>query len=85
MSTSTTRWILNIATALVIIGGLNWGLVGAFEFNLVDTIFGEGSAASRVIYVLVGLSALVAIGNFATRLDAPSSRTARPGTAGLSN
>lgn len=47
-----------IAYALAIIGGLNWGLVGAFDFNLVAAIFGEQSALSRIIYVLVGLSAL---------------------------
>lgn len=47
-----------LAYVLTIVGGLNWGLIGAFEFNLVDAIFGEGSALSRIIYVLVGLSAL---------------------------
>jgi uncharacterized protein len=50
---------LNIATlVLVIIGGLNWGLVGAFDFNLVTAIFGDGSALARIVYVLVGLSAI---------------------------
>jgi uncharacterized membrane protein YuzA (DUF378 family) len=47
-----------VALALVIIGGINWGLVGFFNFNLVDSIFGEGSALARIIYALVGLSAL---------------------------
>lgn len=46
------------AIVLTIIGGLNWGLVGAFNFNLVDALFGEGSALARIIYVLVGLSAV---------------------------
>lgn len=50
---------LNLVTlVLLIVGGLNWGLVGAFEFDLVAAIFGEGSALSRLVYVLVGLSAL---------------------------
>lgn len=50
---------LNLITLiLTIVGGLNWGLVGLAEFDLVAAIFGEGTAASRVIYVLVGLSAL---------------------------
>ena len=50
---------LNILTLiLVIVGGLNWGLVGAFDFNLVAALFGEMSALSRIVYVLVGLSAL---------------------------
>lgn len=43
---------------LVIVGGLNWGLVGAFNFDLVATLFGDASILSRVIYVVVGLSAL---------------------------
>jgi uncharacterized membrane protein YuzA (DUF378 family) len=47
-----------IAYVLVIIGGINWGLVGAFEFNLVDEIFGVGSTISKLIYILVGLSAV---------------------------
>jgi uncharacterized protein len=42
---------------LLVIGGLNWGLVGLFGVDLVATSFGPGSVASRVIYVLVGLSA----------------------------
>ncbi len=46
------------ALVLVIIGGLNWGLVGAFDFNLVASIFGEESFLSRLVYILVGLSAL---------------------------
>lgn len=50
-----------IALILVIIGAINWGLIGIFEFNLVDTIFGIGSAVSRVIYTLVGLSGLWSI------------------------
>jgi uncharacterized membrane protein YuzA (DUF378 family) len=50
-----------VALVLVIVGGLNWGLVGAFKYNLVDSIFGEGSALSRVMYVLVGLAAVYLI------------------------
>ncbi|RCW80055.1 DUF378 domain-containing protein [Phyllobacterium bourgognense] len=49
---------LNILTlALVIVGGLNWGLVGLFGFDLVAAIFGAGSALARIVYTLVGLSA----------------------------
>lgn len=50
-----------IVWALLIIGGLNWGLVGAFDLNLVDAIFGAGSVLSRLIYILVGLAALAGI------------------------
>lgn len=50
---------LNLVTLiLTIIGGLNWGLVGVAEFDLVAALFGSGSGLSRVIYTLVGLSAL---------------------------
>jgi len=45
------------ATVLLIIGGLNWGLVGLFEFDLVQTIFGQGTFA-QIIYIAVGLSAI---------------------------
>ncbi len=47
-----------IAIVLVIIGGINWGLVGLFEWDLVMFIFGDMTILSRVIYSLVGLSAL---------------------------
>lgn len=46
------------AYALLLIGGLNWGLVGFFEYNLVDAVLGAGSSASRAVYALVGLSAI---------------------------
>jgi uncharacterized protein len=53
---------VNIATlVLLIVGGLNWGLVGLFGFDLVAALFGEMSALSRIVYVLVGLSALFQI------------------------
>ena len=47
-----------IALILVIIGGLNWGLVGLFNFDLVAAIFGAMSILSRIIYILVCLSAI---------------------------
>jgi uncharacterized membrane protein YuzA (DUF378 family) len=47
-----------IAAILLIIGGLNWGLVGIFDWNLVSAIFGAGSVIARIIYILVGLSAI---------------------------
>lgn len=50
-----------IAMTLLIIGGVNWGLVGLFSFDLVAAIFGPMSAVSRIVYVLVGLSALYTI------------------------
>lgn len=50
-----------IAMVLILIGGLNWGLVGFFDFDLVSAIFERGSAISRLIFALVGLSALYKI------------------------
>ena len=47
------------AYALVIIGALNWGLIGLFGFDLVAAIFGEMTVMSRIIYSLVGLSAII--------------------------
>jgi len=47
-----------IAMILVVVGGLNWGLVGLFNFDLVAAIFGVMSVFSRVIYTLVGVSAV---------------------------
>ncbi len=49
-----------IAYVLLIVGGLNWGLVGALDMNLVGMIFGHMSMIARVVYVLVGLSAVYA-------------------------
>lgn len=46
-----------VAAILLIVGGLNWGLVGIFNFDLVATIFGSGAALSRVVYALVGVAA----------------------------
>lgn len=45
------------AVLLVLVGGVNWLLVGLFDYDLVATIFGDGSTASRAIYSIVGLSA----------------------------
>ena len=54
-----------IALILVIIGALNWGLIGLFQFDLVAELFGgQDGAFSRVIYTLVGLAGLVSIGLF---------------------
>ena len=47
-----------IALVLIIIGAINWGLIGFFNFNLVETIFGQMSVISRIIYALVGISGL---------------------------
>lgn len=53
-----------VSLVLLIIGGLNWGLVGLFQFDLVAAIFGEMSVLSRIVYVLVGIAALFCIADF---------------------
>ena len=50
--------------ALVIIGAVNWGLIGFFRFDLVSFIFGEMSWISRIVYALVGISGLYLISAF---------------------
>ena len=47
-----------IAVVLLIIGGINWGLVGAFGFNLIETLFNDFDSVERAVYVFIGLSAL---------------------------
>ena len=47
-----------IAAVLLVVGGLNWGLVGFFNFDLVAAIFGAASPLARVVYSLVGLAAV---------------------------
>jgi len=55
MKLNVVDWI---AMILVVVGGLNWGLIGLADFDLVATLFGAMSVLSRVVYVLVGLSAI---------------------------
>lgn len=52
------RLVNTITLVLLIVGGLNWGLVGLLNFDLVAALFGEMSPLSRIVYSLVGLSAL---------------------------
>ncbi len=60
---STLDWI---SFVLLVIGGLNWGLVGAFNFDLVQAIFGA-NVVSDIVYILVGIAAIVAIISAATK------------------
>ncbi|PID84547.1 DUF378 domain-containing protein [Candidatus Gracilibacteria bacterium] len=52
-----------ISRILVIVGALNWGLVGAFDFNLVNTLFGSLPVLEKIVYIVVGLAALMEIGS----------------------
>jgi uncharacterized protein len=47
-----------LCAVLLVVGGLNWGLVGAAQFDLVATLFGTASAMSRIVYTLVGLAGI---------------------------
>ena len=64
------RAIRLIALVLLIVGGLNWGLVGLFDFDLVAAIFGAGSALARIVYVLVGVSAIISIASLVSETSA---------------
>ncbi|EOR24286.1 DUF378 domain-containing protein [Cytobacillus oceanisediminis] len=55
--------IQRIALVLTIVGAINWGLIGFFQFDLVASIFGgQGAAISRIIYGLVGIAGLINLG-----------------------
>jgi uncharacterized protein len=75
---------LNVAAAiLTIVGGLNWGLVGLFKFDLVAAIFGgmqfgEVNVASRIVYTLVGLSAAYLATQVPALVRASQPTTANP-------
>ena len=60
----TALTIAIICVALLIVGGLNWGLIGLFRFDLVAFLFGDMSWFSRIVYVLVGISGLYLISFF---------------------
>lgn len=53
-------WLVMI---LAVVGGINWGLVGAFNFNLVDVIFGSWPSIVRIVYVIIGLSGIYVLAN----------------------
>ena len=56
------KLLYSIALTLVIVGALNWLLIGIFNFDLVASIFGTMSLFSRIIYTLVGISGIISIG-----------------------
>ena len=63
--------IQKIALTFTIIGAINWGLVGIFDFNLVDYIFGVHSVMSRIIYIVVAISGLINVVLYFVDLDNP--------------
>jgi len=55
------KFLTYLSYTLVLVGAINWGLVGVFNFDLVAFLFGEMSTITRAVYALVGLSALVSV------------------------
>lgn len=55
------NWLDVAALILIIIGGINWGLVGFFNFNLITYCFGTASMISRIIFAIVGLAAVYSL------------------------
>lgn len=58
-----------VALGITIVGAINWGLIGIFDFNLVDTIFGVGTIFAKIVYILVGLCGIVNIGILFNHID----------------
>lgn len=53
--------LYKICIALLIVGGINWGLIGILNFDLVAFIFGAGSLLARIVYTIVGIAAICSI------------------------
>ena len=64
MKMNAIEWIVWI---FIIIGALNWGLVGAFNLDLIDLIFGTVMWFARTVYILIGVAALIAIWQVITK------------------
>lgn len=63
--------LYKVALTFVIIGALNWGMVGVFNVNLVSLLFGEEAFLTNLIYALVGICGLISIGLLLTPFDMP--------------
>lgn len=58
-----------VALVFTIIGAIVWGLIGLFDFNLVEFIFGDGSILSRIVYTIVGVCGLINIGLLVQKIE----------------
>lgn len=63
------KTVQKICLVLTIIGAVNWGLIGLFDFNLVSTLFKGGTALQNIIYVIVGICGLINIGILFADID----------------
>ena len=61
--------LYKVCLTLVIIGAVNWGMIGLFDVNLVTLLFGEDSVLSNIVYALVGISGLICTGLLLKPLD----------------
>lgn len=61
--------LYRICLVIAAIGCLNWGLVGIFDFNLVEFLFGNGTILTRIVYIIVALAGLIDLGIFTRDLD----------------
>lgn len=61
--------VQKIALVFTIIGALNWGLIGLFDFNLVTTLFGVDSMLTNIVYIIVGITGLINIGILFNHLE----------------
>lgn len=64
------RLLTAITLVVLIIGGLNWGFVGLFGFDIIAAIFGEGSIMARILYTLIGACAIYQTANARDHLNA---------------
>lgn len=58
-----------VALVFTIIGAIVWGLIGLFDFNIVEFIFGDGSILARIIYTIVGICGLINIGLLVQKIE----------------
>jgi len=61
--------LYKVALVIATIGAINWGLVGIFDFNLVEYLFGDGTLLTRIVYILVFISGLIQLGILTKDLD----------------
>ena len=67
------KTLQKVALVLTIIGAINWGLIGLFKFNLVETLFGINTMLTRIIYSIVGICGLINIGIYFYKFEPKNS------------
>lgn len=67
MKGKNNKNLWHIAWFLIVIGAINWGLIGVFDFDLIQGVFGSGSGLTNGVYVLIGLSGLWALWGYSQK------------------